>query len=38
MDDHTRCIPYQLSGTRLSLALEVFAPVPMADAARVRSR
>jgi len=38
MDDHTRCIPYQLSGTRLSLALEVFAPLPTADAARVRSR
>ena len=38
MDDHTRCIPYQLSGTRLSLAMEVFAPVPTADAARVRSR
>jgi hypothetical protein len=38
MDDHTRCIPYQLSGTRLSLALEVFTPVPTADAARARRR
>ena len=38
MEDHTRCIPYQLSGTSLSLAFEVFAPVPTADAARPSSR
>ena len=38
MDDHTRCIPYQLSGTSLSLGFEVFAPVPTADTARARSR
>jgi len=38
MEDHTRCIPYQLSGTSLSLAFEVFAPVPTADGSRTSSR
>lgn len=31
MDDHTRCIPYQVSGASLSLSFEVFAPVAGAD-------
>lgn len=38
MDDHTRCVPHQLSGSSLSLSFEVFAPVPTADTARARRR
>ena len=38
MEDHTRCIPYQLSGTSLSLAFEAFVPVPTADGSRPSSR
>ena len=38
MDDHTRCIPYQVSGASLSLSFEVFAPVAGADTAQSPAR
>ena len=38
MDDHTRCIPYQLSGTSLSLGFEVFVPARTVEPARPASR
>ncbi|MEY4376181.1 MAG: hypothetical protein RJB26_731, partial [Pseudomonadota bacterium] len=38
MDDHTRCIPYQLSGTSLSLGFEVFVPARTAETPKPASR
>lgn len=38
MDDHTRCIPYQVSGASLSLSFEVFAPVAGADTVQSPTR
>ncbi len=38
LSDHTRCLPYQLSGTSLSLSFEVFAPLSSAEAVRPAGR